>query len=85
MMAWMNRVAVERTFTTGRVTYWSRSRAALWEKGKTSGNTQKLVSGYVDCDRDCLLIRVEQVGPACHTGEMTCFFTSMDSVKTDIE
>ena len=85
MMAWMNRVAVERTFLTRRVTYWSRSRSELWQKGETSGNVQKLVSGHIDCDRDCLLIKVEQTGPACHTGEKSCFFTPIDSVETDIE
>ncbi|MCY3872794.1 MAG: phosphoribosyl-AMP cyclohydrolase [Rhodobacteraceae bacterium] len=83
MLAWMNRVAVERTFATGRVTYWSRSRSALWQKGETSGNIQTLVTGYIDCDRDCLLIKVEQTGPACHTGERSCFFTSTDSVERD--
>lgn len=83
MLAWMNRAAVERTFATGRVTYWSRSRSELWQKGKTSGNIQKLVTGHIDCDRDCLLIKVEQTGPACHTGERSCFFTPIDSVKKE--
>lgn len=75
MMAWMNRDAVHETLSTGRVCYWSRSRAALWRKGETSGNTQTLKAFYIDCDADTLLIKVAQLGPACHTGEKTCFFT----------
>ena len=77
MMAWMNAEAVERTLETGRVTYWSRSRQAFWVKGETSGHVQRLVSLRVDCDRDCLLLRVEQTGPACHTGRRTCFYTEV--------
>ncbi|MGI1661815.1 phosphoribosyl-AMP cyclohydrolase [Palleronia sp. KMU-117] len=77
MMAWMNAEAVERTLRTGRVTYWSRSRAEFWEKGATSGHTQRLVEMRVDCDRDCLLLLVEQDGPACHTGRRSCFFTAV--------
>jgi phosphoribosyl-AMP cyclohydrolase len=74
MLAWMNAEAVARTLATGRVTYWSRSRAAFWVKGETSGNTQALVEMRLDCDRDALLLRVEQTGPACHTGARSCFF-----------
>ena len=66
MMAWMNSEAVTRTLETGRVTYWSRSRQAFWVKGESSGHVQHLVEMRVDCDRDCLLVLVEQVGPACH-------------------
>ena len=77
MMAWMNREAVARTLKSGRVTYWSRSRAELWVKGETSGHTQELVELRVDCDRDCLLVQVRQVGPACHTGRRTCFYTAV--------
>jgi phosphoribosyl-AMP cyclohydrolase len=77
MMAWMNREAVEETLTTGRVCYWSRSRQSLWRKGDTSGHTQALTEFYVDCDGDTLLIKVNQVGAACHTGERTCFFTKI--------
>lgn len=77
MMAWMNADAVEQTLKTGRVTYWSRSRQAFWVKGETSGHVQALVSMAVDCDRDCLLVRVNQTGPACHTGRRTCFFTDV--------
>lgn len=77
MMAWMNAQAVARTLETGRVTYWSRSRSAYWVKGETSGNVQELVDLRVDCDRDCLLLRVRQTGPACHTNRRTCFFTAV--------
>ena len=77
MMAWMNAEAVQRTLATGRVTYWSRSRQAFWVKGETSGHTQTLVDFRVDCDRDCLLVLVEQVGAACHTGRRNCFFTAV--------
>lgn len=74
MLAWMNAEAVARTLETGRVTYWSRSRAAFWEKGATSGHVQELVELRVDCDRDCLLALVRQTGPACHTGRRSCFY-----------
>lgn len=77
MLAWMNAEAVARTLATGRVTYWSRSRAAFWIKGETSGNVQRLVEMRPDCDRDCLLLRVEQTGPACHTGRRSCFFAAI--------
>ena len=75
MMAWMTADAVARTLATGRVTYWSRSRAAFWVKGETSGHVQHLVELRVDCDRDCLLVRVRQHGPACHTNRRSCFYT----------
>ena len=77
MMAWMNAEAVARTLETGRVTYWSRARAAFWIKGETSGHVQELVSLRVDCDRDCLLMQVRQTGPACHTGRRSCFYTEV--------
>jgi phosphoribosyl-AMP cyclohydrolase len=77
MMAWMTREAVERTLATGAMTYWSRSRQAFWVKGETSGHRQRLVELRVDCDRDALLARVRQTGPACHTGRRTCFFTAI--------
>ena len=77
MMAWMNAQAVTRTLATKRVTYWSRSRQAFWVKGETSGNTQRLVDFRVDCDRDALLLLVEQVGPACHTDRKSCFYTAV--------
>ena len=77
MLAWMNAEAVARTLETGRVTYWSRSRRALWAKGETSGHVQRLVEMRIDCDRDALLLRVEQTGPACHTDRPSCFYTSV--------
>ena len=77
MMAWMNREAVARTLSTGEVHYWSRSRAALWHKGETSGQTQTLKEMRVDCDGDTLLLLVDQTGVACHTGRRNCFFTAV--------
>jgi len=77
MMAWMKREAVEKTLASGEVTYWSRSRKSLWLKGETSGHFQYLKEFYVDCDGDTLLIKVDQIGPACHTGEKTCFFNKV--------
>lgn len=77
MMAWMNADAVARTLETGRATYWSRSRAAFWVKGETSGHTQEVVDFRVDCDRDCLLLVVRQEGPACHTNRKSCFYTAV--------
>ena len=77
MMAWMNAGALARTLETGRVTYWSRSRKAFWIKGETSGHVQRLVELWIDCDRDCLLLRVEQTGPACHTNRRSCFYTAL--------
>ena len=77
MLAWMNKGAVARTLATGAVTYWSRSRAAFWVKGETSGHVQKLVELRLDCDRDCLLALVDQTGPACHTNRRSCFFTAL--------
>ncbi len=74
MLAWMNRDAVAETLATGRVCYWSRSRGALWRKGETSGQTQRLVELRVDCDGDTLLLRVDQHGVACHTGHRSCFY-----------
>ncbi|HLK59645.1 MAG TPA: phosphoribosyl-AMP cyclohydrolase [Chthonomonadaceae bacterium] len=74
MVAYMNQEAVERTLTSGRATYWSRSRQQFWVKGETSGHIQLVKELYVDCDQDCLLVKVEQVGAACHEGYRTCFF-----------
>ena len=86
MMAWMNAQAVERTLKTRRVTYWSRSRQAFWVKGETSGHVQELVSFDVDCDRDCLLLRINQTGPACHTNRRSCFFTRVeDGQEVELE
>ncbi len=77
MMAWMNREAVERTLESRKVTYWSRSRQSFWVKGETSGHLQELVDLRVDCDRDCLLVVVNQTGPACHTNRRSCFYTAV--------
>lgn len=73
MLAYMNRQSLALTLETGRTTYWSRSRNELWQKGATSGHTQKVISIALDCDGDALLIKVEQSGVACHTGEQSCF------------
>jgi len=73
MMAWMDDVALARTLATRRATYWSRSRQEYWVKGETSGHTQHVRSVQLDCDGDTLLLRVDQVGGACHTGDHTCF------------
>ena len=73
MLAYMNQESLAITIETGRATYWSRSRNELWEKGATSGHTQKVISIAIDCDGDALLFKVEQVGAACHTGDRTCF------------
>ena len=77
MFAWMNADAVMLTLTMGQVTYWSRSRKAFWIKGETSGHTQRLMDLRIDCDRDCLLVLVEQQGPACHTNRLSCFYTAV--------
>jgi phosphoribosyl-AMP cyclohydrolase len=81
MLAWMNQEALNKTLESGTVTYWSRSRKQLWTKGETSGHLQKLVSLSYDCDGDALLLQVEQVGAACHTGERSCFFREFESQK----
>jgi len=77
MLAWMNAEAVARTLESGRVTYWSRSRAAFWVKGESSGHVQALVEMRLDCDRDCLLVSVHQSGPACHTNRRSCFYVAV--------
>ena len=77
MMAWANREALERTLSEGRMVYWSRSRDELWRKGDTSGHVQHVVELRADCDGDVVLARVHQTGPACHTGERSCFFRTL--------
>jgi phosphoribosyl-AMP cyclohydrolase len=80
MFAWMNREALALTAETGRAVYWSRSRARLWHKGEESGHTQKVLELRVDCDKDVVLLKIEQVGGiACHTGRRSCFFTRLES------
>ncbi len=81
MMAWMSRESLQRTLDTGETVFWSRSRQALWHKGATSGNTQTVVDLRVDCDGDTLVVLVEPAGPACHTGETTCFFRSLNTTE----
>ncbi len=76
-LAYANREAVEKTLAIGEAHYYSRSRSELWRKGETSGNTQRVVEVRLDCDGDALLYRVDPAGPACHTGERTCFFTTL--------
>ena len=77
MLAYMNQQSIEQTLETGYATYFSRSRQALWKKGETSGHTQRLVAMRYDCDHDAMLLTVEQVGPACHTGAKSCFFNDV--------
>ena len=77
MMAWMSRESIAETVATGRVCYWSRSRQALWRKGETSGQVQRLVELRVDCDGDTLLLLVDQHGVACHTGRRSCFYRAL--------
>ncbi len=78
MMAWMNEESLKRTLETGETWFWSRSRQELWHKGATSGNTQIVSDLYYDCDGDTLLVLVQQKGPACHTGRMSCFYRTFE-------
>lgn len=78
MLAYMNEQSLAITLETGRATYWSRSRNELWEKGATSGHTQKVIAVDIDCDGDALLLKVEQLGAACHTGDRSCFHRSIE-------
>jgi phosphoribosyl-AMP cyclohydrolase len=82
MVGWMNDEALARTLTSGRVTFWSRSRQELWRKGDTSGHVQYVKGLALDCDGDALLVRVDQVGPACHTGAHSCFDTQPLDAET---
>lgn len=77
MQAWMNRESLRESLVTGQVCYWSRSRGKLWRKGEISGQTQRLIALRLDCDNDCLLLLVNQQGPACHTGRRSCFFNEL--------
>lgn len=77
MLAWMNAQALRLTIETGRATYWSRSRQALWVKGETSGATQEVEDVRIDCDQDAVLLKVRQTGGACHTGRRNCFYRSV--------
>ena len=80
----MNSDAVARTLETRKVTYWSRSRQSFWIKGESSGHTQELVDFRYDCDRDCILVLINQTGPACHTNRRSCFYTAVRDGK-DVE
>ncbi|MBA3410225.1 MAG: phosphoribosyl-AMP cyclohydrolase [Geodermatophilaceae bacterium] len=77
MLAWMDAEALSRTLRSGQATYWSRSRGEYWVKGETSGHRQRVRQALLDCDGDTILLRVEQTGPACHTGSRTCFSTEL--------
>jgi phosphoribosyl-AMP cyclohydrolase len=79
MLAWMNRASLADTLKTGKTHFWSRSRQKYWMKGEESGNTQTVKDVAFDCDGDCLLIQVEQAGPACHEGYKSCFFRSVET------
>ncbi len=81
MMAWMNAASIVESLKGGRVVYWSRSRGEFWRKGDTSGHVQRLIDLRVDCDRDALLLLVDQAGPACHTNRRSCFYTSVRAGK----
>ena len=78
MLAYMNHESLAITINTGRATYWSRSRNELWEKGATSGHTQKVIALSLDCDGDAILMKVEQSGAACHTGDRSCFHNNLN-------
>ena len=82
MMAYMNAESLQLTLEKGETYFWSRSRRELWHKGETSGNTQKVIEILVDCDADTLLIQVQPSGPACHTGEQTCFYRNLEEERT---
>jgi phosphoribosyl-AMP cyclohydrolase len=81
MVAWMNQEALDLTFITREAHFWSRSRQTLWHKGATSGNIQTVREIRVDCDGDTLLLLVEPAGPACHTGSISCFTTSLSLAR----
>jgi phosphoribosyl-ATP pyrophosphohydrolase/phosphoribosyl-AMP cyclohydrolase len=81
MVAFMSRESLDKTIETGEAHFWSRRRNELWRKGATSGNVMKVVEIFADCDADCLLLRVSPAGPACHTGEPSCFFTTLATAE----
>jgi len=84
MLAWMNREALLETLATGQVCYWSRSRRQLWRKGETSGHHQQLKELRLDCDGDALLLLVDQLGPACHTGRRSCFYNAVHGNRVEV-
>ncbi|WP_125708553.1 phosphoribosyl-AMP cyclohydrolase [Companilactobacillus zhongbaensis] len=81
MVAWMNQESYQKTLESGQTWFWSRSRQELWHKGETSGNFQNVVDLTLDCDEDTLLVKVDPVGPACHTGHRSCFFQPVSQSK----
>ncbi len=81
MLAWMNEESLRLTLEQGKTWFWSRSRGELWHKGATSGNTQRVRQIFYDCDGDTLLVQVEAAGPACHTGETSCFFRLLEPYR----
>jgi phosphoribosyl-AMP cyclohydrolase len=83
MVAWMNAESYQKTIQTGETVFWSRSRRELWHKGETSGNTQRVVEMFLDCDCDTVLVRVKPAGPACHTGRVSCFFQPVENFGTE--
>ncbi len=85
MLAYMNEESLRRTLESGRTWFWSRSRRELWCKGETSGNRQYVREIRYDCDADTLVVKVLQVGPACHTGERSCFYRKVEGARTDLE
>ncbi|OGT89392.1 MAG: phosphoribosyl-AMP cyclohydrolase [Gammaproteobacteria bacterium RIFOXYA12_FULL_61_12] len=85
MMAWMNRAAIEESLRTGRVCYWSRSRQAFWRKGESSGQMQYLKAMRFDCDGDTILLQVDQIGPACHTGRRNCFYNRVEGDRLVVD
>lgn len=85
MMAWMNRAALEETLQTGRVCYWSRSRQSYWRKGESSGQVQMLKEVRLDCDGDTILLKVDQTGPACHTGRRDCFYNRVEADRVVVD
>ena len=84
MLAWMNVDALAETIRTGRATYWSRSRAAIWVKGESSGHTQEVADILVDCDQDAIILKVRQTGAACHTHRKSCFYRRVDGTGTKL-
>lgn len=85
MLAWQNRRALQLTMETGYAVYWSRSRQRLWHKGEQSGNRQKVIAVQLDCDSDCLLLQVQQIGGcACHTGRNSCFYRTLDASEWQV-
>lgn len=81
-LAYMNAESLQKTLEIGETVFWSRSRQELWHKGATSGNTQKVIEIRVDCDADALLVRVEPIGPACHTGQVSCFYRTLSDFES---